>query len=52
MKKIFIATIFCLIGILRVNASSDILYDAEEIPNVYIRKVSSDGTEKVKQGGL
>ena len=52
MKKIFIATIFCLIGILRVNASSDILYDAEEIPNVYIRKVSSDGTEKVKQGGF
>ena len=52
MKKIFIAMIISLIGILSVSASSDILYDAEEIPNVYIRKISSDGQEKVKQGGF
>ena len=52
MKKIFIATIIFLMGIIRVSASNDILYDAEEIPDVYIRKISSDGEEKIKQGGF
>lgn len=52
MKKIFIAMILFFIGVTFVSASSDILYIAEKIPNIYIRKISSDGTEIVKQGGF
>ena len=50
MKKIIIAIILFLVGVNSVDASMDKIYIGEKIPDVYIRKVSSDGEEKVKQG--
>ena len=51
MKKILLLVVFFL-GVISVDAATEKIYVGDKIPGMYIRKVSSDGNETVKQGGF
>lgn len=53
IKKIIVVfVVFFSVGMLCVGAETEKIYIGDKIPNVFIRKVESNGKETVKQGGF
>lgn len=51
MRKILLLIVFFL-GVMSVDAATEKIYVGDKIPGMFIRKITSDGKETVKQGGF